>query len=151
MSHPVPTHRLIVALAVLVVALAGTTLAVRAEESTPEPVSERVMELPNEIGQGPSRDLTVLVDEPHLRLAVLDLPVGTALPPHAAPVPTTIQVLEGDGILHVEGEAVPLSKGTLVTLLAGEEHDVELAPGSGMLLLVHYLRGGADDGAEHSH
>ena len=98
-----------------------------------------------------AKELLVHIVDRGLDPGALDLPVGTALPPHAAPVPTTIQVLEGDGILHVEGEAVPLSKGTLVTLLAGVEHDVELAPGSGMLLLVHYLRGGADDGAEHSH
>ena len=88
-------------------------------------------------------------------VATVALRGGTALPAHSAPVPTTIQVLEGQGVVHIAGEAVTVAKGTIVALVAGAEHDVVPAPGSDMFLLVHYLRSAvgteASSNASHEH
>ncbi len=89
-----------------------------------EPPPSPVFELPQEVGYGPGKEVSVLLDESHLKLAVLTLRQGTALPPHSVPVPTTIQVLEGEGIIHIDSEQIPVSKGSLVSLRAGAEHDV---------------------------
>jgi quercetin dioxygenase-like cupin family protein len=108
-----------------------------------EPLSpSTVFELPQEVGYGPGKEVSVLLDESHLKLAALTLRQGTALPPHSAPVPTTIQVLEGEGIIHIDSEQIPVTKGSLVSLRAGAAHDVLPKQGSDMLLLVHYLRSG---------
>ena len=100
-----------------------------------------LFELPQEVGDGPGKEVSVLLDESHLKLAALMLRDGTALPSHSAPVPTTIQVLEGEGVLTVDSERISVSRGSLVSLHAGAAHDVVPKPGSDMLLLVHYLRG----------
>ena len=101
-------------------------------------------DLPTEIGPGEPREVSVLLDESHLKIATLILRDGAELAPHSASSPATIQVLQGNGVMHVGGEALSLSAGTIVSLAAGQEHDVVPAPASDMLLLVHYLRGTED-------
>lgn len=102
-----------------------------------------VIRLPREAGDGPGREVSVLVDERHLKLALVTLREGTPLPAHSVPEPTTIQVLHGEGVIHIGDEAVQVSEGSLVTLAASTAHDVVPGPGGDMLLLVHYLRGGS--------
>lgn len=134
----------LVGLAMITVLAAG--LAAEAQGAThelEEPVAgNTVFELPQVVGDGPGQEVSVLLDESHLKLAVLTLRQGTVLPPHSAPVPTTIQVLVGEGVIAVDGERIPVSKGSIVTLGAGAEHEVLPKEGSDMSLLVHYLRGG---------
>jgi quercetin dioxygenase-like cupin family protein len=125
-----------------------------AEESAVSTKSQ-VFELPQSIGAGEGKEVSVLLDESHLKLATVVLRHGTTLPAHSTPVPATILVLEGKGVIHVGSEAVPVSKGTLLTLAAGEEHDVVPAPDTNMLLLVHYLRSASAAAspppADHAH
>ena len=104
--------------------------------------SPEIITLPLEVGDGPDKEVLVLLDESHLKLALLVLRQGTVLPSHSAPVPTTIHVLEGGGVVHVGNDAVPVSAGSIVPLRAGVAHDVVPEPGTDMLLLVHYLRSG---------
>jgi len=100
-----------------------------------------VIELQREAGDGPGKEVTVLLDESHLKLAVLTLRRGTVLPPHSAPVPTTIQVLQGAGVIHIDGKPIRVAEGVLLPLRAGADHDVRPDKGGDMVLLVHYLRG----------
>lgn len=113
------------------------------------------VQVPTQIGEGEGQEVTVLLDDEHLKLATITLRAGTALPTHSAPVPATIQVVEGEGIIHVSGEPVPVQKGSIVVLAAGQEHDVVPAEESDMLVLVHYLRGtgkgGHDEAGGHQH
>lgn len=102
--------------------------------------TNHVYELPLSAGDGQGKEVEVLLDERHLKLATVVLRGGSALPSHRAPVPTTILVLDGEGVIHLGKEAVPVSRGTLVALDADEDHDVVPRPGSEMILLVHYLR-----------
>jgi quercetin dioxygenase-like cupin family protein len=112
--------------------------ATERQDTLPNPV----IELQREAGDGPGKEVTVLLDESHLKLAVLTLRQGTVLPPHSAPVPTTIQVLQGAGVIHVDGKPIRVAEGELLPLRAGADHDVRPDEGSDMVLLVHYLRGG---------
>ncbi len=122
-------------------AIAGTHSANADGASAPAvPSTRHVFEIPQSIGNGEGREVSVLLDARHLKLATVVLRDGSILPSHRAKVPATILVLAGDGVLHVGGEVVPLSRGTLVALAANEEHDVEPRPGGDMILLVHYLR-----------
>jgi quercetin dioxygenase-like cupin family protein len=111
--------------------------------------TNHVFELPKSAGNGEGKEVSVLLDEHHLKLATVVLRGGSVLPSHRARVPATILVLDGEGVIHLGNEAVPVSRGTLVALAANEEHDVVPAPGSEMILLVHYLRV-ADGGPDHS-
>jgi len=112
--------------------------ATERQDTLPDPV----IELQREAGDGPGKEVTVLLDESHLKLAVLTLRQGTVLPPHSAPVPTTIQVLQGAGVIHVDGKPIRVAEGELLPLRAGADHDVRPDEGGDMVLLVHYLRGG---------
>lgn len=111
------------------------------DASTMAPPRNQTIELPRVAGDDVGKEVSVLIDEPHLKLATIALRNGTPLPPHSAPVPITIQVLEGEGVIHVGGEPVSLARGSIVSLVPGELHDVVTREGSDMLLLVHYLRG----------
>ncbi len=102
--------------------------------------STQSIELPRNAGSGSGKEVSVLLDERHLKLVTIALRDGTPLPPHTAPVPVTIQVLEGEGVVHTSGKPMTVTQGSLVSLVANEEHDVIPKSGSDMLLLVHYLR-----------
>ena len=114
-----------------------------ATAQAPKPATSRVFELPGSIGTGDGKEVSVLMDESHLKLVTVALHGGTMLPSHRTPVPVTVQVLDGEGVIHIAGEPVHVSRGTIVSLAAGEEHDVVPVPGTDMMLLVHYLRSGA--------
>ncbi|MCH9647899.1 MAG: hypothetical protein K0U98_06645 [Deltaproteobacteria bacterium] len=118
-------------------------------------MKSHVFELGDSIAPGKAKEVSVLLDESHLKLATITLRDGTALPPHSTPVPATIQVLVGEGVIHAGSRAVPVTQGTIVSLAAGEEHDVVPASGSHMLLLVHYLRNSAPEesspATDHEH
>ena len=127
----------------LLLASAGVSAPLVMAEGKPEvSATSQVVELPRSVGSGDAKEVSILLDESHLKLATIALRQGTNLTSHSAPVPVTIQVLEGEGIIHIGGKPVHASKGTVVSLAAGEEHDVVPEPGSAMLLLVHYLRTG---------
>lgn len=98
--------------------------------------------LPSSVGTGAPKDVTVHLDEGPLKLATIALRDGTELPPHTAPVPVTIHVLEGSGVIHVGPDPIAVDRGSLVLLPALAEHDVIPRSGTDMLLLVHYMRVG---------
>jgi quercetin dioxygenase-like cupin family protein len=135
-----PTY-LFAAVLLMVAAAAFMAASLGAVTTSQDPSGNQVFELPQSIGSGPGKEVSVLQDDSHLKLATLTLREGTPLTPHSAPVPATILVLEGEGVVHLGGEAVSVSKGTLLSLAGGEEHDVVPEPATDMLLLVHYLRG----------
>ncbi len=140
-------------LATLLLAGVAVLISTPSTADSPEtPSHDEVFQLPQAIDDGENKEVSVLVDHSHLKLATITLRNGTALPTHSTPVPATIQVLEGEGLIHVGPKAVAVSRGTLVLLAAGEEHDVVPAPGTDMSLLVHYLRSAAGETeASHSH
>jgi quercetin dioxygenase-like cupin family protein len=139
------SRRYIITVAILLLGSAGSTVANAKDVETSAMSSEsQIMELPGSAGSGPGKEVDVLLDASYLKLATIALRQGTVLPPHSAPVPATILVLEGEGVSKIGGKVVPVSKGTLISLAAGEEHDVVPKPDSDMLLLVHYLRGAQD-------
>lgn len=130
----------------------GTHARSEALEATME---SQLFELPQTLGAGEDKEVSVLLDASHLKLAVLTLRRGTTLPMHAAAVPATVQVLEGEGVIHVGDEAIKVTQGSLISLAAGAEHDVVPTPGSDMRLLVHYLRAASSTvdppHADHDH
>lgn len=132
----------LVATALLALALAGCTSTNLHHAPLPlASPSNQTMDLPQSVGSGIGKEVSVLLDESHLKLAMIALRDGTVLPLHTAPVPVTIHVLAGEGAIHVGSETVTVTAGSLVSLMANEEHDVIPRPGGDMLLLVHYLRG----------
>ncbi len=121
--------------------LASTTaLPTTAEAAETSSSTTQIIALPLSAGSGEGKEVSILLDERHLKLATIALRRGTPLPSHSAPVPVTIQVLEGDGIIHAAGKALTVSKGAIISLAPGADHDVVPRQESDMLLLVHYLR-----------
>lgn len=134
------THHL-AALAALSLGIAACTSTDTQPATSPmTPAMSQTLELPRTVGTGENKEVAVLLDAPHLKLVTITLRQGTPLPPHHADVPVTIQVLEGEGTIHVAGRPVSVSRGSLLVLAAGEEHDVVLGTDGEILLLVHYLR-----------
>lgn len=142
--------------AVLSLAVLLLPTAVQAEGNAEDSATTQVIQLPGivgNVGSGAGKEVATLIDQSHLKLAIITLRRGTVLASHSTPVPATILVLQGAGVMNVGGEAIPASKGTIVSLGAGEQHDIVPEPGSNMLLLVHYLRGVGEEAPaeEHNH
>lgn len=85
---------------------------------------------------GPEKQVTPLFRGPGRRLVQITLRRGARLAAHTSPVPITIHCLEGTGTLSLtaDGSVVALSPGVLVTLEAGEMHEVDGAPDVSILL-----------------
>ncbi len=144
-----PHHLLIAALLLLV----PTSVAVAdcGQDHGHDAANHQMLQLPDMAGDGDAKEVNVMMDEAYLKLATITLRRGTVLPAHSAPVAATIQVLEGNGIIHVAGEAVTVTDGSIVVLTAGQEHDVVPEKDSDMLLLVHYLRSTEGGGEAEDH
>ena len=71
---------------------------------------------------GPTPHL--LVDEPELRVLVAGLEPGGRIPPHPAPR-AVYHALEGEGVLHLDGEALPFAAGAIVVAPAGSTRGIE--------------------------
>ena len=100
---------------------------------------------------GDDKEMTLLSKSDDLKLAAITLRRGTALPTHSTPSPATVLVLEGQGIIHVDGEPAKVKKGSVVMLEAGAPHDVVPAEGTDMQLLVHYLLSAPKSKENRSH
>lgn len=103
--------------------------------------THHVAVLPARIDAGDDKQVDVWLDEGPLRLVTIVLRNGTSLPPHTAPFPVTIHVLEGRGVIHLGAESVNVERGSILLLPAEAQHDVVPAPNTDMRVLVHYMRG----------
>lgn len=97
--------------------------------------------VPAVAAEGPKREVRVLVDRPELKLAMIILRAGTELPEHSAPVPVTIQLLEGAGTALFGNEEERMQASKVLLLEADEPHTIRPDAGTTMVLLVHYIRG----------
>ena len=104
----------------------------------------RTVEFPVPAGPGEPREVRVLVDEPALKLASIVLRQGTVLPEHHAPVPVTIQALQGTGTVLAAGERFGIDTAHAVVLGPNVPHTVEPDAGTDLVLLVHYLGHGEE-------
>lgn len=101
--------------------------------------SARVVDFPSTVGPGQPREARVLVDEPALKLVTIVLRQGTLLPEHSAPIPVTIQALQGAGTVLVGNERLRIDPTHAVVLAASVSHAVQPDPGADLVLLVHHL------------
>lgn len=109
-----------------------------------------LVQVPDFSPEGGKKDVTVLSVSDTLKVANVILRAGTTLPTHSTPVPATILILKGQGVIHVGGTKTKVKEGSLIILEAGQPHDVVPEEGSDMQLLVHYLLG-ADQAKNDDH
>lgn len=106
-----------------------------------EPFQPLTLPAPNPAG--PDREVTVVLDAPHLKVVSIALRRGTVLPEHTAPVPVVIQAATGAGTAVLGDQRVRLDATHAVTLAPDLPHAVEPDAGTDMTLLVLHLRGAA--------
>ncbi len=82
------------------------------------------------------RNAKTLVKEPPLRLTLAVLKKGAQLAAHMAEGPVTVQVLEGQLALTVDGEPIELSSGQILAIEPGIRHDVTALDESAFLLTI---------------
>lgn len=87
-----------------------------------------------------------LVKEGSLRLTIMAIAAGGAMPTHSTDGPVTIHVLDGNIVVEALGTEYPLGIGELVALAPGVEHSVGSDNGGVFLLtLVHEPSAGSRD------
>jgi quercetin dioxygenase-like cupin family protein len=104
----------------------------------------RVVDFPSAVGPGQPREVRVLIDEPALKLVTIVLRQGTLLPEHSAPIPVTIQALQGVGTVIAGTERFRIDPTHAVVLSASVLHAVQPDPGTDLVLLVHHLGRGEE-------
>ena len=82
------------------------------------------------IAEGKDKQVDPLFTGPRRKIIQITLRNNAILAAHKAPVPITIQCISGHGAV----QGVPLAPGTLITLEANEEHDVQALPEVSILL-----------------
>ena len=80
------------------------------------------------------RAAKTLVKQGPLRVTLVALKGGTALPPHQVDGPVSIQILRGCLDLTTDKGAIPLPSGILVTLEAGLTHAATAVEDSAILI-----------------
>lgn len=106
--------------------------------------SVKAIVLPESTQAGQPITLHKLVQTPILKVNAIALYQGTSLPTHQAPVPVTIQAIQGSGTITLTpaGEAaqtLPLDPYHMVMLAADVPHAITPNAGVDMIVLVHYL------------
>ena len=94
--------------------------------------------LPHEIGDGPDREVQILLADRWRKLVLIQLRCGALLADHTARVPITIQTLAGHGFLRLGHETHVLSPGVLVPVDAHVLHNVQGDPD--VAILVSFFR-----------
>ena len=94
--------------------------------------------LPHEIGDGPDREVQILLADRWRKLVLIQLRRGALLADHTARVPITIQALAGQGFLRLGHETHVLSPGVLVPVDAQVLHNVQGDPD--VAILVSFFR-----------
>ncbi len=76
-----------------------------------------------------------LLDRKAGTLTLFAFDAGQGLSEHTAPYDATVQVLDGEGVFTVGGEALAVTKGELLVMPAGVPHSVH-APAPFKMLLI---------------
>jgi len=79
-----------------------------------------------------------LVKEGPLRLTIMGLSPGGALPPHSTENPVSIQVLQGEVTFFALDTQYTLAAGDVLIFAAGVEHAARSRSGASLLLTVAY-------------
>lgn len=82
------------------------------------------------------RSARTLVKEGPLRVTIIGLAAGAALPAHSANGPITIQLLDGDITVVVADKEYPLQSRDLLVVAAKVDHSARSASGGTFLLTV---------------
>ena len=85
-----------------------------------------------------------LVKEGPLRLTIIALAAGGALPPHSTDNPVSIHVLHGDVTFVALDRQYALAAGDLLVFAAGVEHAARSTFGASVLLTVAYASTSGD-------
>lgn len=124
-------------------AVAATGAAVPsldAQQGLPRRPGYHVVTVPLATGSGVSQETKVLLETAHLKLASVTLRQGAVLEEHSSPVPVTIHVISGRGVVAIEGAVEVVKAGAVLALAPGMKHVVRPEAGSDMILLVHHLK-----------
>jgi quercetin dioxygenase-like cupin family protein len=84
------------------------------------------------------RTARTLVKDGPLRLTLMALAPGGALPPHSTAGPVTIHVTEGRLLFKALDREYPLETGDVLVLASGVEHSATSAEGGSFLLTVFH-------------
>lgn len=93
------------------------------------------------------RTARTIVKEGPLRLTVMGIAAGGAMPAHRTDAQVTIHLLEGAVTFTAQGKDYPLTSGDVLVFGRGVEHEARSATGGVFLLTVVYLghEGSGDD------
>ena len=102
--------------------------------------SQVPFELPAWTNEGPPREVQILAEDRHVKVAAVALRRGTPLPTHAVAEPVSIQVVEGRGALTAGSSTSEVGPKSVVLLDPEVPHAMTPTGDDLVVLLVHYLK-----------
>jgi quercetin dioxygenase-like cupin family protein len=100
-----------------------------------------VMSIDQTLLKAHGRSARTLVKDGPLRLTIMGLAAGGALPPHRTEHPLSIQVVQGDVTFLAVDQEYTLTAGDVLIFGAGVEHSARSTGGAAFLLTVAYVQG----------
>ncbi|MEN7530555.1 MULTISPECIES: cupin domain-containing protein [unclassified Cupriavidus] len=85
---------------------------------------------------------TALFKAPHMEVCRLVMLAGKQLPPHAVAGPLTIQCIEGEVEVELDGNSQRLHQGDLIYLAGNVRHDLKAITDATVLLTIVLLGNG---------
>ena len=134
---------------ILMMALCGLALSMSlaTAETAAAPGGERY-ELEPAVSEKPVTP-KVLRDDDSVKIVLVTIAPGATMPEHATPVPVTVQTLSGAGEMTISGKSHELAVGSIYYLDADAPHALSASGDEALVVLVHYLKGGAPMDHEH--
>lgn len=121
-------------------AVSAFAVAAVAAETERTGAGYHAVTLPTEAGAGDPKEIKVVLDTPHVKLATITLRAGTVLEEHSAPMPVTIQSLAGTGTVKMGDKTETIGPGRMVFLAPNVAHEVVPEGKSDLVLLVHHIK-----------
>lgn len=107
-----------------------------------------IAEFPPDPTSAAKRRAELLVKSDTLRVVLITALAGSKLNEHNAPGPITIQVVHGEFILTLEGEARKMEQGDIAIIAPEIMHEVECTSDGAFLLTIAHLSHVPDPGGE---
>lgn len=128
-------------IAILVAAL-GVALPTSVRAENAPPVGYHAVDLvgAKPAAKPPAQEVKILLDTPHLKLAMITLRDGKVLEEHSTPMPVTIQALRGRGTVQIGSAKEIVSTERMVMLAPGMKHAVVPEGKAELVLLVHHMK-----------
>jgi quercetin dioxygenase-like cupin family protein len=78
----------------------------------------------------------ILLEDENCQYTLMTLTAGMSLPEHRSPRNATVHVIQGTGVLTLNGQDIPLTPGVFISMPANARHAIQVHDNLAFLLIL---------------